>query len=56
MYNKKRTKGDIMRKMTDEELARVIAKVSFRHSKRMPDEEDLKQEEQYWLEWLKLEQ
>jgi len=50
------TKGDIIRKMTDEELARIIAKATFRHFKRIPDEEEIKKEEQYWLEWLKQKQ
>jgi len=50
------TKGDIIRKMTDEELARIIAKATFRHLKRIPDEEEIKKEEQYWLEWLKQKQ
>ena len=49
------TNGDVMRVMTDEELARIIAKATFRHFKIIPDEDDFKKEEQYWLEWLKKE-
>ena len=49
------TNGDVIRIMDDEELARIIAKATFKHFKIIPSEEDFKKEEQYWSEWLKKE-
>ena len=44
--------GDIMRTMNNGELARIIARATFKHTKRAVSEWEIKREEVYWLKWL----